>query len=157
MLRYFLLASWIFLLYLLFTALVSHERIEPSLARQLIAMYHEVKEAPLTRTSEACTPIIEQRLQCFGHAKLKGTELKYCTQEYAFAIMEQAKETHSSLPNKAPFLQCVKLCPIMHNMCMGDNTELLHNTCIDTERRCVEYCLNKHWRGFYRPAGKAFW
>ncbi len=157
MLRYFLLGSWFFLLYVLLTAVLSHERVEPSLARQLVAMYHEVKEAPLTQVSESCTPIIKKRLQCYGEANLGGMELKYCTQDYAFAIMRQAKEAHSSLPNKAPFLQCVSLCPIMHNMCMGENPEMLHKACIETERRCVEYCLNQHWRGFYRPAGKAFW
>ncbi len=157
MLRYFLLVSWLFLLYVLYTGMVSHERIEPSLARQLIAMYHEVKESPLTLTSEACTPIIDRRLQCFGQAKLKGMELRYCTQEYSFAIMEQVGKSLDSLPQKAPFLQCVHLCPIMHNMCMGDNHELFHEVCITTEQRCVEYCLNQHWRGFYRPAGKVFW
>ncbi len=179
MLRWFLLCSWVFLGYVVAQALLSHQPAAPGLATELRAMYREVRQTELTPVSPAWAPMIEERLECFGQAKIGGLALRFCTQDYAKAVMEEADQLLSSLPDKAGFIHCLNRCPIMYNMCMGERSTLssgdcafnpelcaggrtgvpvaLFESCVPVEQQCVELCLNRHWRGFFRTLGRVYW
>jgi len=106
--------------------------------------YAAVKETELSEHSEALLEIIEKRMRCYSEEESLKRRLSECKKEYQLDIINYVKEKINSSPDFGKFIHCVETCPAVSAICKGERTE----DCSELEVQCIEFCLDKFWRGF---------
>lgn len=90
--------------------------------------------------------IIRDRLECYAENSDYMPRIRLCNNNYAKALVKQARSVLTSRPDIGVFVKNINLCPIMYNMCVGQ-TGNKREQCIIFERQCIDYTLDSFWRG----------
>jgi len=146
----------IFLASFLATCLICSLMAVPAQARKLEqrTSIQEVRElyenVNRTRASEVNArendAIIRQRLECYAEYADYTPRLRVCNNAYVKELVSQAREKVRSRPDLGWFVVNINLCPVMYNLCTGQ-TQNDRERCILFERQCVDYTLDRFWRG----------
>ncbi len=89
---------------------------------------------------------IRSRLKCYEEYHEYSQRIHICNNAYTKKIVRLARESVRSRPSLGEFAYNVSMCPILHNLCMGQ-TENDKEHCILFERQCIDYTLDTFWRG----------
>ncbi len=147
MIRLFICLAWGFILFALGVAIFAYRTTAPENAEALRAMYAEVKATSLSGMARAFAPIVRTRINCFTHSERSMVVRNRCLSRYVDKVVAQTESDVKSLPDKPAFMICVRRCPIMASMCKGEASSNGIMDCSETELRCLDYCLDQHWRG----------
>lgn len=113
--------------------------------------YELVKQ---TETSEKIydelIKIINNRKNCFVSHTSYNARTNSCRKEYVNALFRLARENIKSAPMPGLFIRCIRECPISGSLCSGEEGTS-EKECIETEAKCIEFCLDEHWRGGTYP------
>jgi len=90
--------------------------------------------------------IIKERKACFASQISYGARTATCKRRYVNRIVQLARKEIQSAPMRGLFIRSVRECPISGNLCNGEEGTQ-EQECIETEARCIEYYLDKYWRG----------
>ncbi len=109
--------------------------------------YEKVKKTDLSSDLHpTLVKIISHRKECFATQATYSARSKTCKRIYTNEIVQMARHNVKSAPMRGLFIRCVRTCPIAGSLCSGEEgTNKVE--CVNTEARCIEYCLDKYWRG----------
>lgn len=141
----FLVVAWTIIGLVLVLAFFPFQKVETSSRRHVMDKYEAVLKTPLTRESQEFKKLIEYRVACFGADSSLAKEKLPCMETYLLTLLRMCEKDSTALPNKPGFVRCVRECPIMFNICMGQKQA--DEPCILVEEQCIEHCLDKEWRG----------
>jgi len=143
--KYFLAIAWGLIAYLLFISFYSYQKVESSQVKRVLEKYEAVSKTQLTANSFRYRNIIEYRADCFQTDGSLSKDHLPCMEIYILTLLRMSEKDRTAVPNKSGFIRCVRDCPIMFNMCRGNTRD--DGQCVVFEERCIEYCLDKEWRG----------
>ncbi|MCD7983006.1 MAG: hypothetical protein LUG19_01965 [Desulfovibrio sp.] len=114
-------------------------------------LFREVNATPPSNVSvEENSAIIRERVACFARNFSYVKRAKICMDTYQRDIVATARANVSGRPEIGPFVKNIEYCPVMYNLCEGQ-VDAQHRTspgfCIRFERQCIDYMLDKFWRG----------
>jgi hypothetical protein len=141
----FLAIFWTIIGLAVFFAFYSYRSVETSSLKRITTKYELVTKTPLTENSHEFKKLIEYRVACFGADGSLAKEKLPCMETYVLTLLRMCEKDATALPNKSGFVRCVRECPIMFNICMGEKQA--DEPCVKVEEQCIEHCLDKEWRG----------
>lgn len=110
-------------------------------------LYHKVEKTnPSVVNAKENQETISARLQCYETHYEYSQRIQICNNSYIKNIVLLARKSIHSRPNLGEFVLNVALCPVINNLCMGQN-ENNREKCIQFERQCIDYTLDVFWRG----------
>lgn len=110
-------------------------------------LYRKVSETiPSVVNARGNEEAIRSRLKCYEDYHEYSQRIHICNNAYTKKIVRLARESVRSRPSLGEFAAHVGMCPILHNLCMGQ-TENDKERCIQFERQCIDYTLDVFWRG----------
>ncbi|MCP4021584.1 MAG: hypothetical protein GY729_07065 [Desulfobacteraceae bacterium] len=113
----------------------------------ILERYEEVKQTDLSNELHAkIFDIVQTRRDCFASQVTYDARNNTCRKEYTLSIFQLARENIKSAPMLGLFIRCIRECPIAGSLCTGEEGTN-EDQCIDMEARCIEFCLDKYWRG----------
>ncbi|WP_417292445.1 hypothetical protein [Desulfovibrio porci] len=120
-------------------------------ASDMSELFREVNATPPSNVSvEENSAIIRERVACFARNFSYVKRAKICMDTYQRDIVATARANVSGRPEIGPFVKNIEYCPVMYNLCEGQ-VDAQHRTspgfCIRFERQCIDYMLDKFWRG----------
>ncbi len=130
---------------------VHAETVYSELDQDILELFTEVNETKASFTAILeNTTVIEKRIQCFADNFSYQRRANVCLNEYRHNLVDVAREFVEGRPEVGIFLKNVAYCPVMYNLCQGQNE--MHNVssqelCIQFERQCIDLMLDKYWRG----------
>lgn len=99
--------------------------------------------------------IIKARKECFSTQKSYDARSVTCKREYVNDLVRLARDKIKSAPLRGLFIRGIRECPIAGSLCNGEEgTQELE--CMETEARCIEFCLDAYWRGGSFPDGNTY-
>ncbi|MBW2185758.1 MAG: hypothetical protein JRG71_04910 [Deltaproteobacteria bacterium] len=113
----------------------------------LADLYREVEQIKVPNENRGyLSEIIENRLSCSADSKSYRERMTDCNPKYKADLVLFAREHIRSNPLLGSFVVNSELCPVMYNICRGtgDNSK---EKCIELEGQCIEFMLDKYWRG----------
>lgn len=114
---------------------------------EVVRLYAEIKETPLSYNNDhKVESIIKERLVCYDQAESFMQRDNECYTRYATEIVAFSLANIRSNPLLGHFLSRVKVCPVAYSICRGTD-QLSIDKCIDVEQQCLDYMLDKYWRG----------
>lgn len=117
------------------------------IARELYERVNNTR--PSVVSAKVHEEIIRERLECYARNNDYARRIRECNNLYAKSIVKQARTVLTSRPDMGLFVKNINLCPVVHNMCIGQ-TENDVEKCIVFERQCIDYTLDTFWRGASR-------
>ncbi|MGD9638619.1 MAG: hypothetical protein AB7U85_06130 [Alphaproteobacteria bacterium] len=89
--------------------------------------------------------IIEERINCYTKHHSYSERVNICSSDYQKNIIKVASEITNKRPMIGNFVIKINECPVMFNMCRGEQKTI--DECIVFEKKCLDYFLDKYWRG----------
>jgi len=118
--------------------------------------YEQIKKTDLSKDlRKELIFLIEERKDCFAAQISYENRSATCKRGYVNRIVLLARRKIQSAPMRGLFIRCVRVCPIAGSLCSGEEGTQ-EKDCIETEARCIEYCLDKYWRGGTFPDGDTY-
>ncbi len=109
-------------------------------------LYVKVNKTPPALVSKKKhEEIIRRRLKCYETTFQYSERIEKCNLQYNNEIVNQARKAIISSPQIGLFVRNLVMCPIMYNLCSG-KTNNNRERCIQFERQCIDYTLDKYWR-----------
>lgn len=113
---------------------------------EALMMYELIKQVKPSRIGgEEFQKIIRKRTICYDQATTPLERKLPCNISYVDSIIRIARENLKSVPQLGLFIRHVQYCPIVYSMCVGEHMDA--ETCVNIERQCIDYTLDKYWRG----------
>jgi len=110
-------------------------------------LYEAVLKVDASSTSkDAFEKIIQERLQCYEENWFYADRVEMCRSTYMTDLVQEARKTIKSMPDMGNFLVKVRNCPIVYSICKGER-EGDSKGCVQVERQCIDYVLDRYWRG----------
>jgi hypothetical protein len=108
--------------------------------------YAEVKKTePSMVDAEQHMQLIQARLKCYFDNPMFTERVNNCNPTYINKIVQLARDSLTARPSLGDFTRKINICPVLYNMCMGKEGE--QGECVLYERKCIDYFLDKFWRG----------
>lgn len=125
-----------------------YRRVPPSsnidMVRQL---YRKVNTTiPSTVSAKQYENTIRKRLECYLDNSDYIKRIGLCNTSYEKSIIKEARNSLASRPEMGLFVNNITLCPVMYNMCIGNQNNDIER-CIIFERQCIDHTLDTYWRG----------
>lgn len=118
--------------------------------------YEKIKKTHLSKDlRKELISLIEERKDCFATRISYKNRSATCKRGYVNEIVLLARKKIKSAPMRGLFIRCVRECPIAGSLCSGEEGTQ-EEECIETEARCIEYCLDEYWRGGIFPNGNTY-
>ncbi|MCP4370679.1 MAG: hypothetical protein GY797_21585 [Deltaproteobacteria bacterium] len=118
--------------------------------------YPLIKETDLSEVLyDSLIKLIMERKKCFASQTSYDDRSKTCKRAYITEVVMLARRHIQSAPMRGLFIRCVSECPITGSLCSGEEGSD-ETTCIETEARCIEFCLDEFWRGGSLPDGENY-
>ena len=119
-------------------------------------LYNMVRNTlPSEVNAEENTEAITSRLKCYEENHAFAQRIQICNNRYIKRIVYLARKGIRSRPDLGEFVLNVDMCPILYNLCMGQ-TENDKDRCILFERQCIDYTLDRFWRGSAQYTQKTY-
>ena len=135
----------------------SHEAQLPENERYTLSnlniVYGRMEKTELSDLKDDLAEIINERQSCYSRNLKTFERVKECRKKYVRSIVALSRERIKSAPQLGDAILCFQSCPISHAICMGDSIDCENMDCVSSEARCIEYCLDTHWRGGAFPFG----
>ncbi len=122
---------------------------------QLVDKYRQIQELDEVLYSPALAEIVRERTAC-SSLRLSLTDLEQCRQEYYGRVFLFAHSTIDSAPDRVETLRCITDCPSVQALCRGTQTNG-HDTCQEKEIYCLDFCLDRYWRGAFSSSTVFDW
>jgi hypothetical protein len=110
-------------------------------------IYGRMQETELSDLKDDLSVIINERLSCYSKNLKTFERVRECRKKYVRSIVTLCRKRIKSAPRLGDAILCFQYCPISHAVCMGDSIDCENVDCVSSEARCIEYCLDVHWRG----------
>lgn len=122
----------------------AHADYDYSYAKQL---YATVRVVPQSQDNmPQLNRIIDNRLACYAEASDLQERISECIPIYTTALVAFARDNVHSNPLLGRFISESEACPVMYSICRGAEN-LSEEQCKAREAQCIEYMLDKYWRG----------
>ena len=114
----------------------------------ILEHYETISETRLSELEEVLVETVNARVDCYGELSY-DKKLLECRKQYMRTVLEIARQNIKSSPSLGEFMLCVRDCPLTHALCRGTDWNWASDPseCIETEARCLEWCLDAYWRG----------
>lgn len=110
-------------------------------------LYRNVKKTHISQTSQRLfSNVVEKRLKCYARDSDYLYRIQECNYHYVDRIIQQARGNIDSIPSVGHFARNVRACPVVYSICMGESNGD-SKQCISMELRCIDYNLDRYWRG----------
>ena len=134
-----------------------NEPTHESPVQKLIALYNEVEKTPSSPMSERLSKIVNNRMNCYNKESDLSTRIEECRKDYIREIVFSARKGLKSVPMLGDFVLCIRYCPIIYAMCIGDENIKDSEDCVGQEVQCIDYCFDNYWRGGNPPKERRAW
>ena len=110
-------------------------------------VYAEMQATELSDLDNDLAEIINERLACYSKNLMAPERVRECRKNYVRQILELCRQRIQSAPRLGEAILGFQYCPISHAVCKGDNIDDEDVDCILAEIKCIEYWLDRYWRG----------
>ncbi len=110
-------------------------------------LYDVINHVPLSELKDDIAKIIEERIACYNETPIASMRTSECRKAYNLKLLTLLHQKINAKPMLGESVLCFQYCPIFHALCRGNDLGGDPENCVLQEARCIEYCLDKYWRG----------
>ena len=136
-----LLMSWT-----VFIGFTSHRKVDYLEDQMVNIIYEDIRNMERDDgISGSLNQLVIHRVVC-SEQSLMYKETQNCTRMYVNEAFSIAMTNNAVMTEKTKFIQCVRRCPSIHEMCRNISTE--RQACADMEAMCLQLCMEQGWKKY---------
>ncbi len=140
---------------IVFIGFTSHEKVDYFEDKMLSIIYEDIRETK--RDEKIHGPwyqFVIHRAVCWEQV-LMYRDTQNCVRMYVNEVLSMARSNNAIMSEKTKFVQCVRNCPLVYEMCSNNPAEEMN--CADMEAICLQFCMERGWRKYTGHSGYTIW